>query len=207
MFCVPEREEGTVADELPVADHVEAVWFCARTHQKREHIAAAQLSQIEGLEVFNPQLKIERRTKRGPMLFIESLFSNYIFARAGLEKALDRVRFTPSIKAVVQFGERVATIPDAAIEELRKTLAEYSDCVFVDTPCEGEEAEVSNGPFQGEKGRIVRILPARERVEILLEIMGRPLSAEFHLSSIVFKHRNLVPHDLRTGEDGERFRR
>src|SRR5215831_3794062 len=99
MFCVPEREEGgTVADELSLADHAGEVWFCARTHQKREHIAAAQLSQIEGLEVFNPQLKIERRTKRGPMQFIESLFSNYIFARAALEKSLDRVRFTPSIK-------------------------------------------------------------------------------------------------------------
>ena len=207
MFRVLNQEEGDAVVEEFSPNHAEKVWFCARTHPKREHIAAAQLRQIEGLEVFNPQLKIERRTKRGRMRFTESLFANYIFARGVLEKSLDRVRFTPSIKAVVKFGDRVATIPDAAIDELRQTLAEYGDCVFVDTPCEGEEAEVSNGPFQGEKGRIIRILPARERVEILLEIMGRPLAAEFHLSSIIFKHGNVVPHGLRTGEDGETFRR
>jgi transcriptional antiterminator RfaH len=197
MFCLSEQEEVSAAG-LALPDQAREVWFCARTHPKHEHIAAAQLSHVEGLEVFNPQLQIERRTRRGRVRYTESLFANYIFAHSVLEKTLDRVRFTPSVKAVVQFGDRVATIPDAAIDELRQTLAEYSDTVFTDAPCEGEEAEISTGPFQGEKGMITRIMPARDRVEILLEIMGRPLAAEFHLSSIIFKNRNAVPQSLRT---------
>ena len=35
----------------------------------------------------------------------------------------------------------------------------------------------------------MRVLPARERVEILLNVLGRPLPTEFRLSSIIFKRR------------------
>src|SRR5262245_3541451 len=166
-----------------------AVWACIRTHPKHEHIAAAQLRYVAGVDVFNPQLRLERQTRRGRMRTTESLFVNYLFARFVIETTLERVRYTPSVKTVLQFGERIATIPDAVINELRQTLLENAETVFTDAPLEGDEAEISNGPFQGEKGIIVRVLPARERVEILLDVLGRPLPTEFRLSSIIFKRR------------------
>src|SRR5262245_52116002 len=95
-----------------------AAWFCLRSHPKHEHIAAAQLRQITGVEVFNPQLQLERLTRRGRMRSTESLFVNYLFARFELETMLERVRHTPSVKTVVQFGGRVATVPDWVIEDL-----------------------------------------------------------------------------------------
>jgi transcriptional antiterminator RfaH len=165
------------------------VWTCIRTHPKHEHIAAAQLCHVPGVEVFNPQLRLERQTRRGRMRSTESLFVNYVFVRFVIATTLERVRFTPSVKSVVQFGERIATIPDAIIEELRQTLSANADTIFIDAPLEGDEAEISSGPFQGERGTIVRVLPARERVEILLDVMGRSLPTEFRLSSIIFKHR------------------
>jgi transcriptional antiterminator RfaH len=165
------------------------VWACIRTHPKHEHIAAAQLRHVAGIEVFNPQLRLERQTRRGRMRSTESLFVNYLFARFVIETTLERVRYTPSVKTVLQFGERIATIPHAVIQELRETLLENADTVFTDAPLEGDEAEISNGPFQGEKGIIVRVLPARERVEILLDVLGRPLPTEFSFSSIIFKRR------------------
>jgi transcription antitermination factor NusG len=167
----------------------EGVWTCIRSHPKHEHIAAAQLSHIPGVEVFNPQLRLERQTRRGRMRSTESLFVNYLFARFEVETMLERVRYTPSVKAVVQFGDRIATISESVIEDLRQTLLENADTVFTDAPLEGDEAEISTGPFQGEKGVILRVLPARERVEILLDVMGRTLPTEFNLSSIIFKRR------------------
>jgi transcriptional antiterminator RfaH len=165
------------------------VWACIRTHPKHEHIAAAQLSHLAGVDVFNPQLRLERQTRRGRMRTTESLFVNYLFARFAIETTLERVRYTPSVKTVLQFGEHIATIPDIVIDELRQTLLENADTVFTDAPLEGDEAEISSGPFQGEKGVIVRVLPARERVEILLDVLGRPLPTELRLSSIIFKRR------------------
>ena len=131
----------------------------------------------------------------------ESLFVNYLFARFVIETKLERVRYTPSVKAVLHFGERIATISDAVIEELRQTLLENADTIFTDAPLEGDEAEISSGPFQGEKGVIVRVLPARERVEILLDVMGRPLPTEFSLSSIIFKRKTAAQKMLSAASD------
>jgi transcriptional antiterminator RfaH len=168
------------------------VWCCIRSHPKREHIAAAQLSCIAGVEVFNPQLRLERRTRRGRMSCTESLFVNYLFARFVPQTTLEKVRYTPSVKTVLRFGTEVATIPDEVIEDLRRTVAENADTVFTDAPQTGEEAEVSAGPFQGERGIVARVLPARQRVELLLDVMGRPLPAEFSFSSIIFRRKSMA---------------
>ena len=36
----------------------DSAWFCIRTHMKHEHIAAAHLQKLPGVEVFNPQLRL-----------------------------------------------------------------------------------------------------------------------------------------------------
>src|SRR5438045_453518 len=82
-------------------------WYCMSSQRKREHFAAAHLRQIPGVEVFNPQLKLVRATRRGRVWSTESLFPNYLFARFNLEKLLEKVRYTPSVKSVLQFGNRV----------------------------------------------------------------------------------------------------
>jgi len=187
MFDAVDHQTGGVSQVSDFASELEPAWFCLRSHPKHEHIAAAQLGQIAGVEVFNPQLQLERLTRRGRVRSTESLFVNYLFARFALESMLERVRHTPSVKCVVQFGPRVATIPDAVIADLQTTMAEYSDAIFSDTPQEGDEVEVGAGPFQGEKGIVTRVLPARQRVELLLEVMGRALPAEFSLSAMIFK--------------------
>ena len=200
MICPTEMEtvrDGTTDAAIDVAP----AWACIRTHPKHEHIAAAQLSHVSGVEVFNPQLRLERQTRRGRMRSTESLFVNYLFARFVIETTLERVRYTPSVKTVLQFGERIATIPDVVIQELRETLLENANTVYTDAPLEGDEAEISNGPFQGERGIIVRVLPARERVEILLDVLGRPLPTEFSLSSIIFKHRTAAQKMLSAAKE------
>ncbi len=126
------------------------------------------------------------------MYCTESLFVNYLFARFVAETTLERVRYTSSVKTVLQFGNQVATVSDEVIEDLRRTVAENADTVFTDAPQTGEEAEVSAGPFQGERGIVARVLPARQRVELLLEVMGRPLPAEFSLSAIIFRRKSVA---------------
>jgi len=167
----------------------EAEWYCLRTHLKHEHIAAAQLRHLPGLDVFNPQLRLERLTRRGRVRSTESLFANYIFARFVLESMLERVRYTPSVKDIVAFGERPAVIAATVIEELRSTLTENSDTLLTDLPIEGDEVEVLEGPFSGQRVTIARVLPARQRVEVLMEMLGRSVPVEFSLSSLLFRRR------------------
>src|SRR6266480_8055386 len=157
--------EGTSS---PVAElctcRGDEAWRCIRTHTKREHIAAAHLRQIRGVEVFNPQLRLLRSTRRGRRWSTESLFPNYLFARFALKSMLEKVRYTPAVKVVLRFGDRVPEIPDAVIEDLRQGVAELSSNVLTDAPVEGEEVEIAIGAFVGMKGLVTCVLPGKQRV-------------------------------------------
>src|SRR5436190_19325439 len=122
------------ATSSPVAElctcRADEAWRCIRTHPKREHIAAAHLRQIPGVEVFNPQLRLLRSTRRGRRWSTESLFPNYLFAHCVLDSTLEQVTYTPAVKVVLRFGGRVPTIPDAVIEDLRQGVAELSSEVL-----------------------------------------------------------------------------
>jgi transcriptional antiterminator RfaH len=168
----------------------EETWFCIRTHLKHEHIAAAHLRQIPGVEAFNPQLRLLRSTRRGRTWSTESLFPNYVFARFALEFLLEKVTYTPAVKVVLRFGGGIPAIPDTVIEGLRQGLVELSSRVLTDAPMEGEEIEIASGPFAGMKASIIRVLPSQQRARILLEVMGRSVPAELSLDSVLFNRRD-----------------
>ncbi len=175
----------------------EPAWFCIRSRLKREHIAAGQLRLIPGVEVFNPQLRLLRLTRRGRVWSTESLFPNYLFARFDLESKLEKVRYTPSVKMVVQFGDTVPSIPDAVIQELQRGLETMKSKALTDAPEEGEEVEVAAGAFKGLNGRVTRVLPAKQRVQILLDMMGRSIAAELTLELVLFRRRDAANLVLR----------
>ena len=168
----------------------EPVWFCIRTHLKHEHIAAAHLRKTGDLQVFNPQLRLLRSTRRGRKWFTESLFPNYVFASFVLETMLERVTYTPGVKMVLRFGNHVPEIPNSVIEDMRQGLAELSNKVLTDAPMEGDEVEIAGGAFAGMKASVTRVLPARQRAQILLEVMGRLVTAELSLDLVLFNRRD-----------------
>jgi transcriptional antiterminator RfaH len=174
-----------------------AAWYCVRSQLKHEHIAAAHLCLIPGVEVFNPRLRLLRATRRGQVWSTESLFPNYVFTRFVLESKLEKVRYTPSVKMVVQFGDTVPTIPDSVIQQLQQDLEGLSSRVLVEAPDEGEEVEVAAGAFKGLNGRVMRVLPAKRRVQILLDMMGRSVAAELNLELLLFRKRDAAGLVLR----------
>src|ERR1700744_5814801 len=95
-------------------------WYCARTKPKHEHIAAANVSKNLGLEVFHPQLRMERATRRGVKRVTESLFPCYIFIHCEIENRVDQIRHVAGISSLVQFGEKTPAVPDETIYELRQ---------------------------------------------------------------------------------------
>ena len=179
---------------------MEPVWFCIRTHLKHEHIAAAHLRQMPGVEVFNPQLRLLRSTRRGRRWSTESLFPNYLFARCVLETTLEKVTYTPAVKVVLRFGDRVPIIPDAVIEDLRQGVAELSSNVLTDAPVEGEEVEIAIGAFVGMKGLVTCVLPGKQRIRILLDVLGRSVPAELSLDFVLFNKRNAARIALNESE-------
>ncbi len=166
-------------------------WYCARTKPKHEHIAAANLRRNLGLEVFNPRLRSEQVTFRGVIKRVtEPLFPCYLFVRCALEERLDEVRHTSGISSIVHFGSRIAEVPEPVVQELR-TCFGMEESLDVDTcPEPGDEVTLTGGAFFGMQAVVLRTWPAKRRVEVLLEILGRPTPMEVDCNLLTLERRS-----------------
>src|SRR5262245_118402 len=129
-------------DSSPGAEHfaqTAQAWYCVRTQQKHEHIAAAHLRQIPGVEAFNPQIELWRSTRRGSVRVVESLFPNYLFARFNLPALLEQVSYTPGVRTVLRFGCLTPEVPSAVIEDLQLDLLSVRGKELSDQLAQGEE--------------------------------------------------------------------
>jgi transcriptional antiterminator RfaH len=153
-------------------------WFCLRAQPKREHIAAACLRHSSGVEVFSPRVRFRKHTNRGPVWFVESMFPGYLFAQFDYATFHRRVRQGPGITGFVQFGDRLGLLADELIGELKAHTGQ-DELVEINQGFEpGQNVQIAQGPFQGLVALVTRLIVARDRVEILIEWMGRSLLAE-----------------------------
>jgi transcriptional antiterminator RfaH len=164
-------------------------WYCARTKPKHEHIAAANIARKLGLEVFHPRLRLERATRRGMMRVVEPLFPCYIFVRCVLEKRLDEIRHVTGISSLVHFGQKIPAVPDAAIEELKQCFEAEEPMAMEDGVKAGAEVTIVEGAFMGFSGMVVRTLSAGQRVQILLDFLGRITVTEVDRKSLKVENR------------------
>jgi len=164
---------------------VSPAWYSARTKPKHEHIASANLQRHLGLEVFSPRLRLEKLTKRGLVRVVEPLFPCYIFIRCVIEDRINEVQHTAGISRMVRFGDKIPQIPDGIIEELQNCFA-VDDTIVVEshlTP--GDEVTVATGAFAGMSAFVLKNLPAKKRVQILLDVLGRPTPVEVGRESLL----------------------
>jgi transcriptional antiterminator RfaH len=185
----------------PERDH-ERFWFCVQTHPKHEHIAAAGLAKVERLEVFNPQVRFQRATKRGPVWFTESAFSGYIFARFNLQTHLFTVRYSASVAKVVHFNSGYPSIPDQQMEQLRVIFGADGTLVLTTGLRAGDKVRIVGGAFHDLIAVVQQVLPAKQRARALLEFLGRMTTVELGLDSIVVEERYQPSGRVLTGVNG-----
>ena len=163
----------------------EAAWFCIRSHRRSEHIATANLQRLHGIEVVNPRIRFRRTTARGPAWVTESMFPTYLFARFNWQRSLDAVRHTFGVSAVVHFGGFWPMLPDETIEELQSLIGAEGVRLVEPAIHVGEEVEIASGAFEGFRGIVARVMPARDRIAVLLDFLGRQTAVEFPMNGIV----------------------
>lgn len=159
-------------------------WYCARTKPKHENLAAGNVSKRLGLEIFNPSIRFERSTRRGMMQVVEPLFPCYIFVRCIIEEHVDSIRYLNGISSLVRFGERIPTVPDEVIEDLRDKFSTDEPVMLADPLEPGSQVTLVNGPFLGAQGVVLRVIPARRRVQVLLDFLGRTTLTEVDRHSL-----------------------
>jgi transcriptional antiterminator RfaH len=178
--------------QLTITPIGETAWYCARTQPKHEHIAAANLARRLGLEVFHPRLRIERATRRGVVRVVEPLFPCYVFVRCNLAERADEMRYVTGISSLVHFGNTIPAVPDGVIEELRQCFESEEPMAVEECLAPGTEVTVAEGALCGSHGIVVRVLPARQRVEILLDFLGRTTLTEVDRKSLTVEGQSMA---------------
>ena len=160
-------------------------WFCVRSHGKREHVAAEHLRRLHNVDVFLPRIRFRRNTARGAVWVTEALFPNYLFARFDWKTSLTKVHYAPSVSGVIHFATKWPTIPDDVVDELRRAIGHDHVCVINSVLAVGDEVQIAGGAFHGLKAVIHQVMPARQRVAVLLDFLGRQTSVELPLAAVI----------------------
>jgi len=160
-------------------------WFCLRSRPKHEHIAAAHLKKMEGVEVFLPRVRFQRSTRQGLSWVTEALFPNYLFARFDWQKSLRQVQAARGVGGVVHFGERWPVIAEAVIADLQQMVGDTELHTISATLTPGDAVEIAEGSMRGLHAVVTRVMPSRERVAVLMEFLGRQTTIEVPLRAII----------------------
>ena len=160
-------------------------WFCLRSQPKHEHIAAAHLKKMEGVEVFLPRVRFQRATRQGLAWVTEALFPNYLFARFDWQNSLRQVQAARGVSGVVHFGERWPVIAEGVIEDLRQAVGAEELHTIAAALQPGDAVEIADGAMRGLRAVVSRVMPSRKRVAVLMEFLGRQTTIEVPANFII----------------------
>ena len=168
----------------PNTTHPNREWFCLRTQTKREHIAAAILDRLEDVEVFCPRISQVKKTRTGKKRFVEAMFPGYIFAKFEYHTHCRQVIYSQGITRMVELGDR-RVIPERIIRDLKASIPEG----IIEAPDlsikPGAEIEVITGSLKGLNGKVLAQLPAKNRIQILLEFLGQEVTIDVNPDDIL----------------------
>lgn len=173
----PEKELQSITE---AAKH----WYCLRTQTKREHIAASILTTVEGIEVFCPRISQVKKTRTGKKRFVEAMFPGYIFAKFNYEAMYRLVMHSQGVSRIVEQGGR-RVVPEAVILDLQASVPE-GIIVAPDPSLEaGANIEFVSGSLKGLNAKVLAALPSGERVQVLLDFLGREIQVEANACDIM----------------------
>jgi transcriptional antiterminator RfaH len=161
------------------------VWFCLKTQPKREHLAATALQRQFGVECFSPRLRFRRMTQRGPVWFVEAMFPGYLFAKFIYSTQHRAVESSHGIRGIVHFGDRLATLPENIVAALKSRVG-AEEIMTLDCSIKvGQPVQIVDGPFQGLEVVVTRLLPAKERIRVLFNFLGRTVEMEVSTAKVL----------------------
>jgi transcriptional antiterminator RfaH len=160
-------------------------WYVAYTRPNGEAEAVKHL-QRQGYTTYLPQYRRAVRHARRHMLVMRPLFPRYLFV--GLDPTSQRwrpIRSTCGVVGLVTSGDRPAPVAPEIVEHLkgREREGAFDLVAPVQRLRAGDMVKVKKGPDAELVGRLLSVAD-KERVVILLDLLGRPVPAEVPLLAL-----------------------
>jgi transcriptional antiterminator RfaH len=146
-------------------------WACAQLLPHKASLALHCLA-VAGYTVYYPRLRVQRRSHGRKIEVRPPLFVNYAFVQ--IEREWYRAKRQPGVCRLVTNGNGApAVVADAIIAEIK--ARERDGLVELPKPSlePGVRVRILEGPFRGHLA-IYAGMSARERVALLLQILGGP---------------------------------
>lgn len=161
-------------NHFAAADGAPRSWYVMQTKPRGEARVVRHLAlRAADVETFLPRIEITRRRAGRRAVSLEPLFPSYLFVRFWLNPwTWNAVRWTPGVRKFLGEGKSPAEVPIevmTAIQERTQTLG------FVRigmTLSAGDRVRVKSGSFAGLEGIFERPTTRRDRVRVLLAILG-----------------------------------
>ncbi len=148
---------------------------------------------MEEVEVFCPRLRYRRPRAGGQMWMTEALFPGYLFARFSLLARGRAIGHAHGLRGIVHFGGHHPSVPPEIVSALREAAGPEELAQVSTEPRPGDEVVMTGGGFHGLRAVVTQYFPAKERVRVLLEFMGRQMEIEMSAAAALPPR----PHPLR----------
>ena len=155
-------------------------WLVA-TYKINEIEKAERNLSNQNFDYYLPKIKVKKSNSN---LGEEILFPGYVFIKTRPED-YSLIKYTKGIKKIVKFGKNIPHLSDNEINSV-KSIEKISNSKPITSKINiGQESEVTDGPF---KGTIVKIcsLPSKDRIEVLLSILGSSRRVSILEKDLVF---------------------
>lgn len=135
----------------------------------------------QSLDYYLPKI-VTKKYNRNPRE--EVMFPGYIFINTDVDK-YSSVSYTKGIKKILRFGENIAHLADDEIKSIKMIEKSSRQEPLVQEIQIGQEVNIVRGTLKGNVAEIFS-LPSKERVSILLNILGSSTKIDISEKDLLF---------------------
>lgn len=160
-------------------------WYCLHTAPRQENKVSVYLQRELDLEIFAPRIRFRRIRAGQPIWTTEALFPGYLFARFDYLERRRQINALPGVTSIVHFGDRAAEVDESIMTELRAFVRDRETIEIAAAPQPGSEVFIAGGAMSGLRALVIRVMPARQRVAVLLELLGTHREVEIETARVL----------------------
>ena len=158
-------------------------WYVIHTKSTKEEEVKSYLT-MKGLEIFNPLIETLKAGKGRMHKELKPFFPNYIFGKFDPEENYRLVKWAQGVKRILGFGGFLAPVSEEVIELIKKRTDSGGVVRNVYHFEPNELVRIKSGPLRDLLGIFERWVSDRERVRILLNLVGYQPAIELHCTLI-----------------------
>lgn len=159
-------------------------WYLVYAKSRQESVAETNLRR-QGYVTYLPLARLMRRRNGRRVSASGPMFPRYLFVQ--LDETSDNwgpIRSTLGVVSIVHFGRRAATVPSEFISSLKnREDADGLQPVSLGDFKSGGRVRITEGGLSGYEGVFIA-RTSRERVVVLLEILGKQTRAQLDANAI-----------------------